>query len=226
MNQRTEQNQVLPVLYIQQPYLNPPKVKMQKRYIFQETPVPIHIYAETKDIENLHKSEHIEGIDENSITDDMHEIKLVELSMDLEKKTQGSIVENDDNSTRNQQKVEIENINTNNEENIQVNVLETPQPELVQLQAIDLNKKLKREKQPSDKRIPFNDLSLEEKLIYLEAVPMTTAKIKFEFITEEGRYQGYFIGNKEENLQIILISRNEEVKLPNHTLTDIKMMGI
>lgn len=228
MNKSQERNRVIPFMYIQQPHLKPPKANMQKQFKFQEKPEPIHIHVESEEKLKSNKLD-VEGLDKNLIPKDVQGIQLdvTQTDMKFEKEIQVDKLEKIDvNDKQKLNQENLENPKAHIEENIQENVEAVLDTKLEQYQDIDSNKKLKKEKQQPKIRVPFNDLPLEEKCKYIKAVPMSTAKIRFEFFTTEGNYPGYFLSNKQDILQISPINGEEIIKFPFDSLIDIKMIGI
>lgn len=73
----------------------------------------------------------------------------------------------------------------------------------------------------------FNEYTLEEKVKHLKLVPASVAKVKYEFITIERSYKGYFIEMKGEVLFIHSISpRKKSVSILKEDLVDIKRVGL
>lgn len=242
MNKRQERNSVFPLLYIQQPHLKSPKANMQKQFRFKETPEPIHIYVETEDINGSHQLDDsvgdfikVVGSEKTTVTKNVEKgNELVEIDRCIDKNTLGVCLEKTDEIDEQkisqhcieiQQKIEkkqgihIEE----NKHNYVVNVSET---KLEDPQTDNGNEKKTNKEQSYKKRVPFNDLQFEEKYKYLQGIPMTKVKVRFEFIMDDGKYQGYFQAIKDGSLLIIPVKGKETVKLPYHSLIDIKMIGI
>ncbi|MFT9600763.1 hypothetical protein [Mesobacillus sp.] len=77
------------------------------------------------------------------------------------------------------------------------------------------------------KKRNFNDYTLEEKVKHLKLVPASVAKVKYEFITIERSYKGYFMELKGEVLFIHSISpRKKSVSILKEDLVDIKRIGL
>ncbi|WP_215035093.1 CotO family spore coat protein [Bacillus sp. ISL-37] len=73
----------------------------------------------------------------------------------------------------------------------------------------------------------FNEYTLEEKVKHLKLVPVSVAKVKYEFITIERSYKGYFMEMKGEVLIIHSISpRKKSVSILKEDLVDIKRVGL
>ncbi|GAM16600.1 CotO family spore coat protein [Mesobacillus selenatarsenatis] len=73
----------------------------------------------------------------------------------------------------------------------------------------------------------FNEYTLEEKVKHLKLVPASVAKVKYEFITIERSYKGYFIEMKGEVLFIHSISpRKKSISILKEDLVDIKRVGL
>ena len=77
------------------------------------------------------------------------------------------------------------------------------------------------------KKRNFNEYTLEEKVKHLKLVPASVAKVKYEFITIERSYKGYFMEMKGEVLFIHSISpRKKSVSILKEDLVDIKRIGL
>lgn len=91
-----------------------------------------------------------------------------------------------------------------------------------QSEAIDETEPL----QENNKR-PFNELTLDEKIKHLMRVPASIAKVKYEFITKETSYKGFFLAMKNEVLLINSLSpRKKSVSILEEDLMDIKRVGL
>jgi hypothetical protein len=74
---------------------------------------------------------------------------------------------------------------------------------------------------------PFNELTLDEKIKHLMRVPASIAKVKYEFITKETSYKGFFLAMKNEVLLIHSLSpRKKSVNILEEDLIDIKRVGL
>ncbi|MBT2639243.1 CotO family spore coat protein [Bacillus sp. ISL-39] len=77
------------------------------------------------------------------------------------------------------------------------------------------------------KKKTFQEYTLEEKIKHLNLVPATVAKVKYEFITLERSYKGYFTGMKGRTLLIHSVSpRRKNVNLLVEDIVDIKRIGL
>jgi hypothetical protein len=199
MNTRQGPNKAIPLLYIQQPYLEPPKAKMQKQFKFQEKPEPIFIHVESEEPQKSNEKNEEKPTNEEDQTK-----KPKESKKDLKVDKHENRVEKEDQQSKlekNDQIVEIK---------------------LAKQKAADPIEAL----QQTNKRVPFNELSLEEKFKYIKAVPMPMAKIRFEFITSEGGISGYFASNKGNIIHILKMKSKETIAIPLHSIIDIRMIGI
>ena len=89
----------------------------------------------------------------------------------------------------------------------------------------DVNGELENHKEV--KKGPFNDLSLEEKIKHLKQVPSSVAKVKYEFITVERSYTGYFMEMKKETIVIHSLNpRKKNVNILAGSLVDIRRVGL
>jgi len=83
------------------------------------------------------------------------------------------------------------------------------------------------EKMDTNKKKSFNEYSLEEKIKHLKLVPASVAKVKYEFITIDRSYKGYFLTLKDGTLIIHSISpRKKSVSILVEDLVDIKRIGL
>lgn len=77
------------------------------------------------------------------------------------------------------------------------------------------------------KKRNFNEYSLEEKIKHLKLVPASVAKVKYEFITIQRSFKGYFMEMKGEFLFIHSVSpRKKSVSILKEDLVDIKRIGL
>jgi hypothetical protein len=209
MKKRSKGDNVSPLLYIQQPHMKTPKSKMQKSYKFRETPEPI-IVEIPLDLENNDKNSQDQG------TSEKKEQKGKKNTIQKENQEKLSQLEEIAPKT-------LENKNNKIEKSNQDNGIISPKESHTGNEKQSIPKK---EKTLSQKRVPFNELKLEEKLENLRLVPVTMAKIRFEFITSEGGTPGYFLSNKGDVIHILKIESNETFTLPLHSIIDIRMIGI
>jgi len=80
--------------------------------------------------------------------------------------------------------------------------------------------------QEKNKR-PFHELTLDEKIKHLMRVPGSIAKVKYEFITKETSYKGFFLAVKNGVLLIHSLSpRKKSVSILEEDLIDIKRVGL
>ncbi|MCM3663071.1 spore coat CotO family protein [Mesobacillus subterraneus] len=83
------------------------------------------------------------------------------------------------------------------------------------------------EKMDTNKKKSFNEYSLEEKIKHLKLVPASVAKVKYEFLTIDRSYKGYFLNLKDGTLIIHSISpRKKSVSILVEDLVDIKRIGL
>lgn len=93
----------------------------------------------------------------------------------------------------------------------------------------ETQKEVKAEIEPpqENKKRPFNDLTLEEKIKHLKLVPASIAKVKYEFITVAQSYIGYFLDINNGALVIhSTIPRKKNVKILVGDLIEIKRVGL
>lgn len=77
------------------------------------------------------------------------------------------------------------------------------------------------------KKRSFNELSLAEKVKHLKLVPASIAKVRYEFITIDKSYKGYFLSIKNGSLLIHSIgTRKKNITILEEDLTDIKRIGL
>lgn len=80
---------------------------------------------------------------------------------------------------------------------------------------------------PVSKKRSFNELTLEEKLKHLKLVPASIAKVRYEFITIEKSYKGYFLAIKNGTVLIHSVStRKKAISILEEDLVDIKRIGL
>ena len=78
-----------------------------------------------------------------------------------------------------------------------------------------------------NKKKSFNDLTLDEKIKHLNLVPASVAKVRYEFITVDRSYKGYFLSNKSGALVILAAnSRKKTISIIEEDLIDIKRIGL
>lgn len=84
-----------------------------------------------------------------------------------------------------------------------------------------------KESPDAPKKRNFNEYTLEEKIKHLKLVPASVAKVKYEFITIQRSFKGYFMEMKGEVLFIHSISpRKKSVSILKEDLVDIKRVGL
>ncbi|MDP4084392.1 MAG: CotO family spore coat protein [Bacillota bacterium] len=202
----SEKKRTLPLMFIQQPDFDPPKIKMQNYFVYRERPEPIHIHEEKVQEDKASRKEkrkkEAQEIKKNN------EAELEEVSKDVEKK---SWVEIPDKSIVSEKQVEVP------KEVEEVKVVETN--EIVE-------QKNEEEKPQAKKRISFNELILEDKLKFLKTFSQTNAKIIFEFTTEEGTFSGYLLSQKYGEIEIHQIWGRKKRSFPPGSILDVKMIGL
>lgn len=80
---------------------------------------------------------------------------------------------------------------------------------------------------PDIKKRPFTELTLEEKLKHLKLVPASVAKVRYEFITIDKSYKGYFLAIRDGVVSIHSVNmRKKSVNILVEDLVDIKRIGL
>lgn len=83
------------------------------------------------------------------------------------------------------------------------------------------------ETKPEIKKRPFNELTLEEKLKHLKLVPASVAKVRYDFITIDKSYKGYFLAIRDGVVSIHSVNmRKKSVNILVEDLVDIKRIGL
>ncbi|HJV32202.1 MAG TPA: CotO family spore coat protein [Bacillales bacterium] len=219
MEKMSELTKATPLLYITQPFLVTPKAKMQHFFMYKESPEPICLPADPEKLEEVGEEKSQKQTEKKTSTKEEEALENHKVVPNKELETQ---------EVRHEQQNLLDESKGNPLEIMSKEYLDTLIGKNVmtgwQEETIETTERANENS--SKERVPFNDLPLEEKYKYLLAVPMTTAKIRFEFITTNGNYQGYFLSNKEDIVEIMSMSKKETVKVPIHFLKDIKMIGI
>jgi hypothetical protein len=121
----------------------------------------------------------------------------------------------------------VEKQNVNIKKDSKKNEEDAIEVELDQNKTEYLNGEEKNKKQAPQKRTPFQEKSLEEKLRDLQRSPVTVVKIRYEFITPRETYLGYFISQKDGVLTIQDSRKGKKIQtIPLESLIDIKMVSI
>lgn len=108
----------------------------------------------------------------------------------------------------------------------EVPATETKQEKMA-IETAKKNVKTEPENQQEIKKSPFNDLSLEEKIKHLKQVPASIAKVKYEFITLDSSYTGYFLEIKNETIVIHSLNpRKKNVNILKEKIVEIRRVGL
>lgn len=83
-----------------------------------------------------------------------------------------------------------------------------------------------KEVEESKKKRPFNELSIIEKIEYLEQFPVSIVKIQYSFVTVEEKIVGYFVSNEEDQIRVIPKGKRKPVLIPVEEILDIKVRGL
>jgi hypothetical protein len=217
MEKMSELTKATPLLYITQPFLVTPKAKMQHFFIYKESPEPICLPADPEKLDEVGEEKSQKQTEKKSSAKEQETNHMVVPNNELETQEVRQEQQNllDENKSSPLEIMSKEYLDTL----IGKNIMTVSQEETIETTE-------RANENSSKERVPFNDLPLEEKFKYLQAVPMTTAKIRFEFFTTNGNYQGYFLLNKDGIVEIMTMNKKETVKVPIHFLKDIKMIGI
>ena len=208
MRQRT--NMLSPMLYIHQPYMKPPKAKMQNNFktptnVEKDPPVP------EREIVELQKTEMEERFENENLSVNENDIEELLSSPNGEVK-EHNVLEIDLKKRHEQ----VEQIEEEKEELI-INKEEVKE---------ELQEVLKFEKTILKNKTSFRDLDLEGKCNYLKTIPYPVAKIRFIFITTDNKYLGYFISQIEGDLMIFNLRVKQYMRISYDSLIDIKINGL
>lgn len=70
----------------------------------------------------------------------------------------------------------------------------------------------------------FNQLTIKEKIKYLVNLPSEVPNIKCEIVTDENRYRGILLEEKDDDVVLRIFGR-ENVTLKKELITNIRMIG-
>ncbi|WML43401.1 CotO family spore coat protein [Neobacillus sp. PS3-40] len=215
MNKSLEKTYFFPLLYIQQPQMKSPKAKMQSDFRFWDKREPIKRKKETNDEEKntIEGLEEKVGEEQEKLDKSNSENKLIKEEIGI----QNSV--NESNIVKGEYHPEFINKNSEVRDSDYVQPMDSSV-------YVHNRTEEKNEAQAPQKRVPFNEQGFEDKVRYLTAIPMTTVKILFEFIMTDKKYTGYFLSNKDNFLQVMQIEGKDPIRLPLHSLMDIRMIGI
>ncbi|WLR53810.1 CotO family spore coat protein [Mesobacillus subterraneus] len=73
---------------------------------------------------------------------------------------------------------------------------------------------------------PFKDMSITEKIDYLEQFPASIVKIQYSFITTENKFVGYFLSKDEEYIRIFPRNKRKPISILINEIKDIKISGL
>lgn len=127
-------------------------------------------------------------------------------------------------------KNELDDLSLENEQNETIKVAEEEPPEEVEAEEAaqpGVSETELSETTPDIKKRPFNELTLEEKLKHLKHVPASVAKVRYEFITIDKSYKGYFLAIRDGVVSIHSVNtRKKSVNILVEDLLDIKRIGL
>lgn len=84
-----------------------------------------------------------------------------------------------------------------------------------------------KEKEKTElKRKPFNELTIDGKIDYLEQFPASIVKILYAFITKEDKIIAYFVSANEDTIKVIPIGKRKPVLIAVDDITDINVYGL
>lgn len=72
----------------------------------------------------------------------------------------------------------------------------------------------------------FKEMSIEEKIDYLEQFPASIVKIQYSFITSDNKFVGYFVSKQDDYIQVFPRNKRKPVRIPVEELRDIKISGL
>lgn len=212
MKNRSEKNRLLPLLFVKQPHLKPPKPRMQGNFTFQEKQEPIKKHEESDELTELENGEN-EG---DLVVKEMVGETITERNI---KKTRLEKVD------KLPQEIKIEKLYKLEKESTQENTENIEGLKFGTLN-VDIEEKTTNEKQSSKITVLFHEKSLNEKVKHLIRIPASVVKIRYEFITTGEKYIGYFLSEKE-GILLILNTRVDRIQsISLESLIDIKMIGI
>jgi translation initiation factor 2B subunit (eIF-2B alpha/beta/delta family) len=72
----------------------------------------------------------------------------------------------------------------------------------------------------------FKDMSIEEKIEYLEQFPASIVKIQYSFITSNQKVVGYFISKQGDSIHVFPRNKRKPVRILIDEIQDIKISGL
>ncbi|MEH7442843.1 CotO family spore coat protein [Bacillus sp. JJ1122] len=149
----------------------------------------------------------------------MFYINQPDINMPEPKMQKSYLLKEDDSEIQNAGIVEMENPTIENQNDI---------PQEITLSADAQNDDItENEPLQENNKGQFNELTLDEKIKHLMRVPASIAKVKYEFITKETSYKGFFLAMKNGVLMIHSLSpRKKSVSILEEDLMDIKRVGL
>jgi hypothetical protein len=125
---------------------------------------------------------------------------------------------------------ELDDLSLENEQSETIKVAEEEAPEELEVEEAaepGVSETELSETTPDIKKRHFNELTLEEKLKHLKLVPASVAKVRYEFITIDKSYKGYFLAIKDGVVSIHSVNtRKKSVNILVEDLVDIKRIGL
>jgi hypothetical protein len=77
-----------------------------------------------------------------------------------------------------------------------------------------------------NKKKPFNEMSIIEKIEYLEQFPVSIVKIQYSFVTEEEKVIGYFVSKEDDHIRVIPKGKRKSILIPLEEVQEIKIRGL
>jgi hypothetical protein len=216
-----------PLLYIQQPVFDKQTAQMQQFFITKKTKENT-IQEERSQVEKeVMDEEPLQDVIPESVTNvitakqNVIESNYNELSPLIEEESGVNVMEFMLESILNPWFDKELNIDFDNQEEVYGinNIHPSHDNELQSIGTNDANK-------GKFTRIPFNELTLENKLRKIRKVPAFVVKILYTFVTEEKTYEGYFLSAKEGELSILPLNSLTSINIPEQSIIDIKTAGL
>jgi hypothetical protein len=83
-----------------------------------------------------------------------------------------------------------------------------------------------KEKEKEKEKKPFIEMTIEEKIEYLEQFPVSIVKIQYSFITTNDKIIGYFVSKDEDYIRVIPRNKRKSMGIPIDNILDIKIRGL
>ncbi|NHM32984.1 CotO family spore coat protein [Neobacillus terrae] len=192
---------VIPMLYVYQPFMKPPKAQMQNSYktLANGDDVPKKPPGKKQEIEIENKIEKKDN--------DVKENNLDELVFNSNAESKEPSYE----AVLDYAEVQGEKIEGNIKEEFITR---------------EKDGKQENNKTTSMNKTNFRNLDLKGKCEYMKIIPYPVAKIRYIFIANDKQYLGYFISKIEGDLLIYSIETKEYLRISYDSLIDITLNGL